>query len=162
MLGILDQPVLHERFVGVNGEAVLLTGTRRTALHVRPCPALAEAVLCATHPDAYFSPAEADAFHRVQRITRMTRFGGDCYLFGLLALGFIDLIVEAGFHHWDAAALIPIIEGAGGIMTNWQGGSCARAADPGRRRCPHTRAGDDIASGLGHWQKRFDKTSSFR
>jgi myo-inositol-1(or 4)-monophosphatase len=126
VLGILDQPVLHERFLGVNGEAVLLAGTRRTALHARPCPALAEAVLCATHPDAYFSPAEADAFRRVQRATRMTRFGGDCYLFGLLALGFIDLIVEAGFHHWDAAALIPIIEGAGGIMTNWQGGSCAQ------------------------------------
>ena len=55
----------------------------------------------------------------------MTRFGGDCYIFGMLALGFIDLIVESSFHRWDVSALIPIVEGAGAIITNWQGGSCA-------------------------------------
>jgi myo-inositol-1(or 4)-monophosphatase len=55
----------------------------------------------------------------------MTRFGGDCYLFGVLALGLIDLIVETSFNRWDVAALIPIIEGAGGIITNWEGRSCA-------------------------------------
>jgi myo-inositol-1(or 4)-monophosphatase len=82
-------------------------------------------VLCATHPDAYFSPDEREAFRRVQDAARMTRFGGDCYLFGLLALGFIDLIIESSFHHWDVAALIPIVRGAGGVITNWEGGSCA-------------------------------------
>ena len=55
----------------------------------------------------------------------MTRYGGDCYLFAALALGFVDLIIEAGFHAWDAAALIPIVEGAGGVMTGWDGGSAA-------------------------------------
>src|SRR5437762_4821448 len=111
VLGILDQPVLRERFVGVNGEAALVVDNRRTSLHVRSCADLSDAVLCATHPDAYFSTAEGEAFRRVQRPARMTRFGGDCYLFGALALGFIDLIVETSFHRWDVAALIPIVEG---------------------------------------------------
>lgn len=125
VLGILDQPVLDERFIGVNGNAELLSAGSRMPLRVRPCPRLSEAVLCATHPDAYFSPDEREAFRRVQAFARMTRFGGDCYLFGLLALGFIDLIIESSFHHWDVAALIPIVRGAGGIITNWNGESCA-------------------------------------
>jgi myo-inositol-1(or 4)-monophosphatase len=82
-------------------------------------------VLCATHPDAYFSRAEQEAFGRIKAQVRMTRFGGDCYLFGVLAQGSIDLIIESTFNRWDVAALIPIVEGAGGIITNWQGGSCA-------------------------------------
>jgi myo-inositol-1(or 4)-monophosphatase len=125
VLGMIDQPVLRERFIGVNGKAELISAGARTALRVRPCADLAQAVLCATHPEAYFTPDESDAFRRVQRTVRMTRFGGDCYLFGLLALGFIDLVVEAGFHRWDVAALIPVVEGAGGVITNWQGESCA-------------------------------------
>jgi myo-inositol-1(or 4)-monophosphatase len=56
----------------------------------------------------------------------MSRFGGDCYIFGALALGFIDLIIETSFHAWDVSALIPIVEGAGGRISNWQGGSCAK------------------------------------
>jgi myo-inositol-1(or 4)-monophosphatase len=125
VLGILDQPVLRERFVGVNGKAELLSGGTRMPLHVRLCADISQAVLCATHPEAYFTPAEREAFRRVQQTVRMTRFGGDCYIFGVLALGFIDLIVESSFHRWDVSALIPIVEGAGGIITNWQGGSCA-------------------------------------
>jgi myo-inositol-1(or 4)-monophosphatase len=125
VLGILDQPVLGERFIGVNGNAELRTSNTRTPLHVRSCARLSEAVLCATHPDQYFSPAERDALGRVKSQVRMTRFGGDCYLFGVLALGCIDVIIESTFNRWDVAALIPIVEGAGGIITNWQGGSCA-------------------------------------
>jgi myo-inositol-1(or 4)-monophosphatase len=125
VLGILDQPVLRERFIGVNGKAELLTEGAHIPLQVRPCADLSEAVLCATHPEAYFSSAEHEAFRRVQQAVRMSRFGGDCYIFGALALGFIDLIVESSFHRWDVSALIPIVEGAGGVITNWQGGSCA-------------------------------------
>jgi myo-inositol-1(or 4)-monophosphatase len=129
VLGIIDQPVLRERFIGVNGKAELITPGAISPLQVRSCADLSEAVLCATHPEAYFTPDQRDAFRRVQNVVCMTRFGGDCYLFGLLALGFIDLIVEANFHRWDVAALIPIIEGAGGIITNWQGESCAHGGE---------------------------------
>ncbi|HWC63649.1 MAG TPA: histidinol-phosphatase [Rhizomicrobium sp.] len=122
VLGILDQPVLGERFIGVNGAAHLIQAGHQTRLRTRECASLADAVLCATDPSAYFSPAQQEAFARVKGKVRMTRYGGDCYILAMLAMGFVDLIVEAGFAEWDAAALIPIVEGAGGIMTDWQGG----------------------------------------
>jgi histidinol phosphatase-like enzyme (inositol monophosphatase family) len=125
VLGILDQPVLGERFIGVNGAAHLAQNGKSIALKTRPCADLKDAILCATDPSAYFQPEEQAAFARVARSVRMTRYGGDCYLFAALALGFVDVIVEAGFHAWDVAALIPLVEGAGGIITNWQGGSAA-------------------------------------
>jgi myo-inositol-1(or 4)-monophosphatase len=131
VLGILDQPVLGERFIGVKGAAHLLQGGRETRLRGRACAALSDAVLCATDPSDYFSPAQQKAFARVKEKARMTRYGGDCYIFAMLAMGFVDLIIEAGFAEWDAAALVPIIEGAGGIMTDWEG--------PGPFRQNHSR-----------------------
>jgi myo-inositol-1(or 4)-monophosphatase len=125
VLGVLDQPILGERFVGVNGQAFLHTREQRTQLHTRECARLADAIVCATHPDAYFSQEEQAAFKRIGQDARMTRYGGDCYLFAALALGFVDIIVESTFNRWDVAALIPIVEGAGGIITNWQGGDCS-------------------------------------
>ncbi len=124
VLGIIDQPVLGERFVGANGAASLHAYGRIAPLKVRACARIEDAILCATHPYAYFSAQERAAFGRVSDAVRMSRFGGDCYIYGLLAMGFCDLIVESGFHRWDVAALIPVIEGAGGIITNWQGGDC--------------------------------------
>ncbi|HEY1962450.1 MAG TPA: inositol monophosphatase family protein, partial [Rhizomicrobium sp.] len=81
VLGIIDQPVLRERFLGVTGQAHMLTEGEDLRLQVRPCADLSDAVLCATSPNAYFSPKERDAFTRIERAVRMTRFGGDCYLF---------------------------------------------------------------------------------
>ena len=125
VLGILDQPVLGERFIGVNGASHLIQAGRQARLTTRACASLSDTVLCATDPSGYFSQSEQQAFARVKEKARMTRFGGDCYIFAMLAMGFVDLIVEAGFHAWDAAALIPVVEGAGGIMTSWNGGSAA-------------------------------------
>ena len=125
VLGILDQPVLGERFIGVNGAAHLEQAGAVTPLKVRACASLTDAVLCATDPSAYMTEAQQAAFARVKAVARLTRYGGDCYLFAALALGFVDVIVEAGFNRWDAAALIPLVEGAGGLMTSWDGGSCA-------------------------------------
>ncbi len=123
VLGILDQPVLGERFIGVNGRSHLVQDGTRTPLKVRECAALKDAILCATDPSAYMSVEQQAAFARVKAQARMTRYHGDCYLFALLAMGFVDIIIEAGFKRWDAAALIPLVEGAGGIMTAWDGGS---------------------------------------
>ena len=124
VLGILDQPVLGERFLGANGRSLLLEGEKRTPLKVRECAELKDAILCATDPFSYFSPDQAAAFQRVSKAVRMTRYSGDCYLFAALALGFVDIVIEAGFKAWDIAALIPLVEGAGGIITAWDGGDC--------------------------------------
>ena len=124
VLGILDQPVLGERFIGVNGKSVLVSDGRRTPLKVRECADVKDAVLCVTDPFSYFSESQSAAFNRVSKAARMTRYSGDCYLFAALTLGFVDIIIEAGFKRWDIAALIPLVEGAGGIITSWDGGDC--------------------------------------
>jgi myo-inositol-1(or 4)-monophosphatase len=124
VLGMLDQPVLGERFLGVNGRSVLIEEGKRTPLHVRECAEMDKAILCATDPSAYFSEDQQAAFQRVKQAVRMTRYCGDCYLFAALAMGFVDIVIEANFSRWDIAALIPLVEGAGGVITAWDGGDC--------------------------------------
>jgi myo-inositol-1(or 4)-monophosphatase len=124
VLGIIDQPVLGERFIGVNGRSLLVEGEKRTPLKVRECAQIKDAILCATDPSQYFSQPQQAAFARVKSSVRMTRYCGDCYLFAMLAMGFIDIVIEANFNRWDIAALIPIVEGAGGVITSWDGGDC--------------------------------------
>jgi myo-inositol-1(or 4)-monophosphatase len=124
VLGILDQPVLGERFIGVGGAASLVQGGKTVPLKVRECADIKDAIVCATDPSAYFGPAQQAAFQHVSKAARMTRYSGDCYLFAALALGFVDVIIEAGFQPWDIAALIPLVEGAGGTVTSWDGGDC--------------------------------------
>jgi myo-inositol-1(or 4)-monophosphatase len=121
VLGILDQPVLGERFIGVNGRAEFHQSGLVMPMKVRRCADVRDAVLCATDPSAYMSEAQQAAFARVKAKARLTRYHGDCYIFGMLALGFVDLIVEGAFRRWDVAALLPLVEGAGGIISNWQG-----------------------------------------
>jgi myo-inositol-1(or 4)-monophosphatase len=123
LLGMIDQPVLGERFIGFGGSASLVQAGERSRLRTRACQRVEDAVLCATDPSAYFDGRQQSAFRRVTDRARMTRYGGDCYLFAALALGFVDLIIEANFQHWDVAPLIPLVEGAGGIITDWSGGS---------------------------------------
>ncbi len=116
--------MLGERFIGVNGHATLHQDGQVTRLRTRECADIANAILCVTDPTAYFSPEQQAAFERVKSAARMTRYSGDCYLFAALALGFVDIIIEANFQRWDVAALIPLIEGAGGVMSSWSGGDC--------------------------------------
>jgi myo-inositol-1(or 4)-monophosphatase len=121
VLGILDQPVLGERFIGVNGRSVLVQNGARAPLKVRECPTLAEAVLCSTDPSAYMDDAQQAGFAALKRKARLTRYLGDCYIFAMLAMGFIDVIAEGPLSRWDVAALFPLVEGAGGAVTNWKG-----------------------------------------
>jgi myo-inositol-1(or 4)-monophosphatase len=122
-LGLMDQPFTRERFWAAGGKAYVRGpdgATRR--LKTRACGDIAEAVLTTTHPGLFKSRAESAAFARLSARARMTRYGGDCYGYCLLAAGFVDLVVEAGLKPYDVAALVPIIQGAGGRITTWDDG----------------------------------------
>lgn len=119
ILGVLDQPILGERWIGVRGEATRFTGAHGRA-GCRPCPRLADAELGCTSPDMLTGTART-GFARLQAAAKRTSWGGDCYGYGLVALGLLDIVAEADLKIWDWAALVPIIEGAGGRMTGWDG-----------------------------------------
>src|SRR5439155_22007382 len=97
-------------------------------VRVRPCASLAEATLFATSPDMFVG-ADREAFGRVAGAAKLVRFGADCYAYGLLALGFVDLVIEASLKPYDFSAMLPIVEGAGGIATDWQGAPLSLTAD---------------------------------
>ena len=118
ILGVIDQPITGERWLGAAGRPTEFRGAYGRA-GCRPCPTLAEAELSATSPQMF----EADLprwEHLVAQVKRRS-FGGDCYAYGLLALGQIDIIAEATMKIWDWAALVPVIQGAGGSITDWSG-----------------------------------------
>ncbi|MEM9048442.1 MAG: histidinol-phosphatase [Pseudomonadota bacterium] len=135
ILGVIDQPYIGERFWGGLGRAELVRDKRSTALQVRPCARLADATLLTTFPEIGTAQERA-AFEAVNGLCRLTRYGLDCYGYALLALGQVDLVIEAGLAPYDIQAPIAVIEAAGGIVTDWQGnpahrGGCAIAAgDP--------------------------------
>ena len=117
ILGIIDQPITGERWIGALGHPTTLNGT---TVRVRPCPNLAQAALDCTTPEM-FEGSDATAFESLRKKTGLVRFGLDCYGYAVLATGFVDLVVEAGLQLYDFAALVPVIEGAGGVVTDWQG-----------------------------------------
>ena len=138
VLGIIDQPILRERWVGVVGEKSTMNGSPVSA---RACDNLAAAYLYSTSPHL-FSNEDEKAFHRLREKVRRTNYGCDCYAFGLLSLGFVDVVVEYGMKPWDYAALIPVVEGAGGVITDWCGNPLT--IDIGS---PEKWAGDILAAG---------------
>ena len=119
--GMMSQPYVGERFIGGDGKAELVTAAGTSAIQCRPAPALAAATLFATAPDMFSAGHEREAFGRLAEHTRLARFGADCYGYCLLAAGHVDLVVEAGLSFYDIAPLIPIIEAAGGMVTDWAG-----------------------------------------
>lgn len=119
VLGVIDQPITGERWVGVAGERTRFHGGHGQA-GCRPCPALDGAELSCTAPEI-FTPEQEGRWRKLARATRHTSWGGDCYAYGLLALGAVDVIAEPDLKVWDWAALVPVIEGAGGRVTDWAG-----------------------------------------
>lgn len=124
VLGLLEQPFTQERWIGFGDRAVY----RRGGGHNAPCQvsdvtALGGARLSTTDPRAgvYFNDQEAAAFGRIAAQARVARFSLDAYAYGLLAIGELDLVIETGLKRHDFAALVPVVEGAGGIITNWSG-----------------------------------------
>ncbi|HQT79659.1 MAG TPA: inositol monophosphatase family protein [Rhodopila sp.] len=119
LLGIIDQPVTGERWIGAAGRPTVFSGPFGGQAGTRACGALALAELSCTSPEM-LGPDLA-RFHRLATKARRNTWGGDCYAYGLLALGQVDVIVESDLKPWDWAALLPVIEGAGGRLTDWRG-----------------------------------------
>lgn len=138
--GLMAQAFTRERFSG-DGASASWRGPAREGnalekrkIKTRSCSSLAEATLMTTSP-LLIDDRLRDRFHRVERETRLSRYGGDCYAYCALAAGHVDLIIETGLNPYDIVALIPIVEGAGGVVTTWtgegaeKGGSIVAAGD---------------------------------
>ena len=144
VIGLLEQPVLQERFIAtdfstlgsdsttrsVTGSATtstrtseLLTPQCRRSLSTSKTQKLSEAIVQTTTPDFFIDSGHDDVLNRVKNAVSMVRYGGDCYCYALLAMGFVDIVIETGLAPYDIAALIPIVQGAGGFVTSWDGDS---------------------------------------
>ncbi|MEM7468072.1 MAG: inositol monophosphatase family protein [Pseudomonadota bacterium] len=120
LLGIMSQPVVGDIFIGGMGEGQLISRSGSAALGTCEVDSLSDASLFATTPDM-FDASELDVFDAVSEKVKMTRFGVDSYAYCLLAAGHVELVIEAGLGFYDIAALIPIIESAGGVVSDWSG-----------------------------------------
>jgi inositol-phosphate phosphatase/L-galactose 1-phosphate phosphatase/histidinol-phosphatase len=117
VVGVVDQPISGERWAGAMDGTATLNGA---AIRTNGRDTLAGASVFTTDLGLY-SPDQADAFRRLSAATKLTRQGTDCYAFAMLAMGFVDIVTETNLNEWDMAAHVPIIENAGGIVTDWQG-----------------------------------------
>jgi myo-inositol-1(or 4)-monophosphatase len=125
ILGMMAQPFTGERFAGDGVRAWYSGPNGNRVLTTRRCPTLAEASLFTTTP-AMFQGVDRSAYDRVEQAVRLARYGCDCYAYCMVAAGHADAVVEAGLQPYDIVALIPIVEGAGGRLTDWQGNSAAK------------------------------------
>jgi histidinol phosphatase-like enzyme (inositol monophosphatase family) len=138
VLGIIDQPILKERWLGAAGRPSTLNGQ---PIKVRACAALDKAYMYSTAPQMFGGPL-ARRHEALAGKVKLFRWGGDCYAYGLLASGHVDLVVENSLKLYDFAALVPVVKGAGGLITDWKGreldmrsdGSVLAAGDPAIHR----------------------------
>ncbi|MSO90803.1 MAG: inositol monophosphatase family protein [Acetobacteraceae bacterium] len=126
LVGIIDQPITGERWIGATGRHSIFRGPFGGRPGCRPCASLGEAELSLTSPDML--GADTPRWQNLARAAHRVSYGGDCYAYGLLALGQIDIIAECDLKIWDWAALWPVIEGAGGRLTDWSGQPLRRAS----------------------------------
>jgi myo-inositol-1(or 4)-monophosphatase len=118
---MMDQPFTRERFFSSESEALYRHNGATRTMCTRPCASLGAALLTTTTPE-YFIGDDAQRFEALSQAVRLKRYGGDCYNYCMLALGQIDLVVEAGLNPYDIIPLIPIVERSGGVVTTWEGG----------------------------------------
>ena len=121
-VGVIGQPYLDEIFLGGPSGALLLKGEAESRLETRACQRLTEAVIATTDADLFTGP-ELGAWTQVRAAARLARLGCDAYAYAMLAAGRIDLVAESGLKVWDWSALVPVIEAAGGEVTDWRGGT---------------------------------------
>jgi histidinol phosphatase-like enzyme (inositol monophosphatase family) len=125
VLGVIDQPIIGDRWVGAQGRPTTFCGA---PARVRACPSLGAARVGTTSPQAFATEPFA-RFERLRARALDTLYGGDCHNYGLVASGHLDLVAESGLQLYDFAALVPVVEGAGGAMTDWQGRSLGADSD---------------------------------
>ncbi|TDL75979.1 inositol monophosphatase family protein [Palleronia sediminis] len=125
LVGLIDQPHTDERFFGAPGEAWLDHAGSRRDLATRDTARIEDAILLTTFPEIG-SPEDRAAFSRVSERARLTRYGLDCYAYGLLAAGHVDLVIEAGLQAYDIQGPMAVVQAAGGIVTTWDGGKAGR------------------------------------
>ena len=117
LLGVIEMPALKERWIGINAESAIFNGC---TTHTNSTEKLSDAVTACTGVD-FFNATELPLFDYLSKQGKFRVFGGDCYNYGLLASGFVDIVMESDLKPFDYMALIPVIESAGGIVTDWQG-----------------------------------------
>jgi inositol-phosphate phosphatase/L-galactose 1-phosphate phosphatase/histidinol-phosphatase len=122
IIGVINQPINNERWVGVKGLGVTLNGKNISS---RKTGSISNSILCTTSP-VFFDKTDLEFFDKVSSKTKYQKYGGvfyggDCYLFGLMALGYVDIIIETGLKNYDYAALVPVVEESGGVITDWSG-----------------------------------------
>jgi myo-inositol-1(or 4)-monophosphatase len=128
-VGLMNQPYVGECFYGNPSGAWCDYGGTTRRLRVKPARPLAEAIFCTTAPELYRSDEEKRVLASMSSTTRLTRYGGDAYFFCLVAAGQIDIAMDAQMQAYDIAPLIPIVEGAGGQVSTWEGGSAANGGN---------------------------------
>jgi len=125
VVGVTHQPFVGETFVGVaGGTAQWRRGDERRTLRTRACARLEDAIVTTTDPRQFRTPAQQAALDAVAGPARFLRYGGDCYCYTQLAMGFVDVVIENGLQPYDVQSLIPLIEAAGGAITDWSGNPC--------------------------------------
>src|SRR3954467_5700164 len=125
IFGMMHQPFIGERFTGDGGATQYRGPAGARGLHVRPCATLGDAMMFTTSP-RLMNDADRAAFGRVEAAAKLSRYGGDFYAYCMLAAGHVDLVIETGLKPHDIVALIPIVEGAGGMITSWEGGPASK------------------------------------
>ncbi len=139
VLGSIGQPYLGELYIGSASGSRLMSRGSSQPLRVRECPQLTQAVIATTDCEGCFNGAEQGAWGQVRAAARLARFGCDAYAYAMVAAGTVDLVLEAGLKSWDIESAVPLIEGAGGLVTDWRGDPIGRdggqIAIAGDRRC---------------------------
>jgi myo-inositol-1(or 4)-monophosphatase len=121
VFGLMHQPFTRERFSGDGGAARYRGPAGNRDLHVRECASIDQAVMSTTSP-LLMNRADRAAFAKLEDNVKLSRYGGDCYAYCMLAAGLIDLIIETEIKPYDIVAIIPIVAGAGGMVTTWENG----------------------------------------
>ena len=125
-IGLMDQPFTGERFYACAGKGAFLRHLDQVQqLSTRPCQSLADATITTSSPQC-FEAAELAKWNIAAEAAKLARYGGDCYGYAMVAAGHIDAVIEAGLKAYDIQALIPIVQEAGGLITNWQGGDASQ------------------------------------